>query len=292
MGEGPAGDPVIVFNCPSCGQTIRVPRELAGKRGKCNQCGTTVRVPAGRADTPFQPFAELEGSVRFQEADAPASGPVSPTPVANQEPDEEADEVPPEEIVLDPDPPEPEDAIEDLAKVTTANKPTRKTARGSPWPVGAVVALLLAGLIVLGVAYRISHRNSFPQAQKIQREPAGENDNSRNASPAKPVVSLPPEDKADLEAKLSEAMAKAEKIANSGRDEPLSEASCKELNSEIDEILRLRGDLDLPNSLIRDPDFGAEYSGPLASWNELQMILHPEKHPGCQVRVVKIKAPG
>ena len=42
MGEGPAVDPVIVFNCPSCGQTIRVPRELAGKRGKCNQCGTDI----------------------------------------------------------------------------------------------------------------------------------------------------------------------------------------------------------------------------------------------------------
>ena len=39
----------IEFECPHCGNAMRVKDEAAGKRGQCKNCGETVRVPDNRA---------------------------------------------------------------------------------------------------------------------------------------------------------------------------------------------------------------------------------------------------
>lgn len=41
---------MLQFICPYCEQTLRVPRDYAGKRGKCKKCGARIAL-VGNADT-------------------------------------------------------------------------------------------------------------------------------------------------------------------------------------------------------------------------------------------------
>jgi len=42
---------MIHFNCPHCGNAIKVKDDIAGKKGKCRGCGETIQVPSDAAAT-------------------------------------------------------------------------------------------------------------------------------------------------------------------------------------------------------------------------------------------------
>ena len=73
-------DPVIAFLCPSCRDTISVPREYAGTSGKCNRCGASVRVPDGTANYADPPTAST-GSFAVAAATIASDAP-SPLPLS------------------------------------------------------------------------------------------------------------------------------------------------------------------------------------------------------------------
>jgi hypothetical protein len=69
----------IRFTCPDCTYQIRVPGELAGKRGLCPECRVAVRVPSRRPRTSREvPRARLVGSQAVAVA--------VPAPMANPAP--------------------------------------------------------------------------------------------------------------------------------------------------------------------------------------------------------------
>ena len=347
MGEGLAGDPVTVFDCPTCGQTIRVSRELAGKRGKCNRCGSTVIVPVNPADLQFQSFAELESSIQFEEmtplamdTGASASGPASPTHAVDEaaaeslpevealeaSPDAQAEgstsglisltpvvaRAPVESLLevqpLEPPPPESDIRLGDLAKAAANNTPVRMAARKNPWTIVKVIGFLLAGPMVFGVGYYITHTYSLRQMEKARREAPPENVDSNYASPARPMATVnaptPPANSAEtdplqgapihegpktketLQGDLAFAMHQAEATVKRMKKGETSFFD-QDLADQVKEILRLRGELGLPNQLICKPGSGPDTSGPLGKWNELQAILHPENFPGCEARLAK-----
>lgn len=47
----------IAFNC-TCGKTLRVPDESAGRRAKCPACGAVVQVPAPEQEPEFEVVEE------------------------------------------------------------------------------------------------------------------------------------------------------------------------------------------------------------------------------------------
>ena len=46
---------MIHFNCPRCGNAIKVKDEIAGRRGKCRGCGETIQVPSADAAAQDEP---------------------------------------------------------------------------------------------------------------------------------------------------------------------------------------------------------------------------------------------
>ena len=57
----------IELKCPSCGQTLRVPDDAAGKHARCAQCQAVILVPASDTPSPTP-------------MDPPLGGPNPPTP--------------------------------------------------------------------------------------------------------------------------------------------------------------------------------------------------------------------
>jgi hypothetical protein len=332
VGEAAADNQVIVFKCPLCGQTMKVSRELAGKKGKCNRCGAAVTVPFDPADLKFDGFTELESSVQFtefQETPPPAqpaplpvqetpppriethgttSGLVSLTAPVAQAPLESLPEV----ELLETSPLGPEPPQKNLAKAPATNpqptnRPPWKPVRKSRWRLIATLAILFIGPIILGLVYRLSDLHSLRQTQKAQHESA-EIDKSNQTPAAGPTASVdtpaPPDNSADVaspepaparevppakltpQQELAVAMHQAKETAEHIKK---GEASIfdPDLGDEVNDVLRLRGELGLPNKLICKPGSGPDTTGPLGPWNKLQAILHPENYPGCEARVEK-----
>jgi hypothetical protein len=327
VGEGPADNPVTVFNCPLCGQAMKVSRELAGKKGKCNRCGATVTVPFDPADLKFEAFAELESSVQFIqfqetpppiqtesppvqetkppriETDGTTSGLVSLTAPVAQAPVESMLEV----ELLETPPVAPQNPLGNLARAAAANRPAWKPVRKGRWALVGTLTILFVGPIILGLGYRLSDLYSLRQTQKAQRESA-EIDQSNNTPSAGPTAGViapaPPANSAQiaplgptpvqeapttrqtLQADLAFAMRQVEETVK--RTEKGQTAIFdQDLGDQVNEVLRLRGELGLPNALVCKPGSGPDTSGPLGPWNKLQAILHPEKYPGCEARVEK-----
>lgn len=327
MGESPTDNLIIEFKCPLCGQTMKVSRELAGKKGKCNRCGATVAVPFDPADLKFEGFAELESSVQFtqfQETPPPiqtANPPVQETPPPRIETDGTTSglvsltapmaEAPLESLLevelLETPPPGPPNPLADQAKAAAANRPARKPVRKGRWAIIGTLAILIVGPIFLGVEYRLSHWYSARQLEKAQRQ-AAEGDTSNHAPAGGPTASVsnpaPPANSAEiaplgptparegptarqtLQADLAFAMRQVEETAKRTKKGETSFFD-PDLGDQVNEVLRLRGELGLPNALVCKPGSGPDTSGPLGPWNKLQAILHPEKYPGCETRVEK-----
>jgi hypothetical protein len=327
VGEGPADNQVTVFNCPLCGQTMKVSRELAGKKGKCNRCGATVAVPFDPADLKFEGFAELESSVQFiefqetpppiqaanppvQETEPPrietggsTSGLVSLTAPVAQAPVESLLEVEP----LETPPLEPQNPLGNLARAAATNRPAWKPVRRGRWALIGTLAILFVGPIFLGVEYRLSHWYSLGQTEKAQRESA-EIDKPNHAPAAGPTASViapaPPANSAQIaplgptpvrqdpttretpQGDLAFAMHQVEETVKR-MEKGQTAIFDQDLGDQVNEVLRLRGELGLPNKLICQPGRGPDTSGPLGPWNKLQAILHPEKYPDCEARVEK-----
>jgi hypothetical protein len=327
VGQSPTDNQVTVFNCPLCGQAMKVSRELAGKKGKCNRCGATVAVPFNPADLKFEGFAELESSVQFiefQETPPPiqtANPPVQETEPSRLETEGTTSglvsltapvaEAPLESLLevelLETPPPGPPNPLGDQAKAAATHRPARKPVRKGRWAIVGTLAILMVGPIFLGVEYRLSHWYSARQLEKAQR-PSAEIDKSNHAPAAGPTASVntsaPPDNSAEiaplgstpvregpttrqtLQADLAYAMRHVDETAKRTKKGETSFFD-PDLADEVNEVLRLRGELGLPNALVCKPGSGPDTSGPLGPWNKLQAILHPEKYPGCQARVEK-----
>jgi hypothetical protein len=238
------------------------------------------------------------------EADGSTSGLISLTPAVREAPVESLLEVEPLEPPL-----ESETRLGDLAKAATSNKPVRMSARKSPWMIVKVVGFLLAGPIIFGVGYHVAHSYSLRQIEKARREASLENVDSKYASPASPsaaanaavhsdaktseldpLAGTPghegPKPKETLQGDLAFAMHQAEGTVKR-MEKGETSIFDQDLADQVKEILRLRGELGLPNRLICKPGSGPDTSGPLGKWIELQAILHPERYPGCEARVEK-----
>jgi DNA-directed RNA polymerase subunit RPC12/RpoP len=63
---------IIVFNCPGCGNTLRMKEQYGGQRGRCPHCQGAIMVPA----------IETEAGMDLLPLEGPAPSPPSPTPTA------------------------------------------------------------------------------------------------------------------------------------------------------------------------------------------------------------------
>src|SRR5262245_8772257 len=54
----------ITIQCGSCATAFRVPRDAAGKRGRCKKCGEEFRVPS-TPPAPSEPASAGDGKIRF-----------------------------------------------------------------------------------------------------------------------------------------------------------------------------------------------------------------------------------
>jgi len=88
------GNSVIRFACNFCGQKIRVPARLAGKRGKCPKCRSIIVIPAVNAtprpqepDKPIRLNRDLDGTTARKQHETEANQTHPNTPENEQYPD-------------------------------------------------------------------------------------------------------------------------------------------------------------------------------------------------------------
>ncbi|MBI1900756.1 MAG: hypothetical protein HYS13_06555 [Planctomycetia bacterium] len=81
----PAGTAATLrVDCPQCGKSLKIPRELAGKHGKCPECGTSILVPAaGDSGGPTAAPVAAVSSPAMPRAAAPVAATL-PTAAPNQ----------------------------------------------------------------------------------------------------------------------------------------------------------------------------------------------------------------
>lgn len=62
----------IELHCNSCGRLLRVPKELAGKRGKCPACGNGIYIPTPEDEIQELPLAPEDEGDSLREAELQA----------------------------------------------------------------------------------------------------------------------------------------------------------------------------------------------------------------------------
>jgi hypothetical protein len=144
----------IAFKCPGCPTTLKVPDELAGRKGKCPKCGTGFLVPGGAAAPAPPPPAA---------ARAAAAKPRAPEPELLEE--EPLEELPPQAITNDKPPPgrrrkaevvdEPLEVLDDEPDDRPRKKKKKKGGMLLPMLLigGGVLGLLCAGLVTGGLMW-------------------------------------------------------------------------------------------------------------------------------------------
>jgi hypothetical protein len=223
----------------------------------------------------------------------------------------------PEVELLETPPLGPENPLGNLAQAPATHRPTTNPPAANPpawkpvrkrrWALIATLAILFAGPIILGLEYRLSHSYSLRQAQNAQLDSAGidKSNHAPSAGPAASVITpAPPDNSAQVATPGPTAVREGPQAKPTPRQElayamhlaqqtaehiKKGEASMfdPDLGDEVNDVLRLRGELGLPNALVCKPGSGPDTSGPLGPWNKLQAILHPENYPGCETRVEK-----
>jgi hypothetical protein len=114
---------MIQTECKGCGQKIKVPEDMAGKRARCPSCGDPVKIPLGSApaSSPEPPRAKTPPPIRRPPSATPIGKPVAPPPMPADNPFDftAPAAVPPREAL--PTPPTPLPAVEPPpAKVAAA----------------------------------------------------------------------------------------------------------------------------------------------------------------------------
>jgi hypothetical protein len=105
----------IAFHCAGCASVLKVPDEMAGRRGKCPRCGAANVIPtAGKIQAAPQPPG-LPGR-----PDRPGARPKPPPPKAEE--------------ILDPEIVEDEEEVEDEAPRGKARKRARREEEGNEAP--------------------------------------------------------------------------------------------------------------------------------------------------------------
>src|SRR6185503_1078543 len=82
---------IISAKCLGCGNIIKVPAALGGKKARCPQCTNTIVIPTSPSDTQFTEFIsddDLPEVARDGEVVKPEEG---DAPIPGQEQDEPAD---------------------------------------------------------------------------------------------------------------------------------------------------------------------------------------------------------
>lgn len=73
---------VLVFPCPACGKSCRVPAEAAGRLGKCPACGKVIQVPLPA--TPIAPPQPMAAAPPQHPPPPPPPRPIAATPLVDE----------------------------------------------------------------------------------------------------------------------------------------------------------------------------------------------------------------
>lgn len=135
----------IVVTCPSCGATLRVDDDTAGKQVRCGRCMTVLRVPEPRTDPPPPPPADppLFENDPFPDDDPAREEPRRRRPREYDDRDDDASERRPRDDYDEP--PRRRRDYDDEPRPRRRRRPEPPPGRGAVFWVAVIVGVLLLG---------------------------------------------------------------------------------------------------------------------------------------------------